>query len=166
MNYFQGNKNHPNHISVGAVLINDKGEVLVHHFTENTEGYWADQGLSNFYTLMRKTININESLETALHRGLVEEYGATAEIKDYIGSIQSHWKHDTVDIEKTTLYFLCKLIDQDLSKREQEQEESRALLEWHKPEFLIPKMQEQAKKYGRTDVDESSILVKILPQLA
>ena len=162
MNYFQGNKNHPQHLSVAAVLMNDKGEICVHHLNQTNplKGYWTDQGIIDAYLLMRETPEPGESLEQTLHRGLLEEFGATAEIKDYIGSIQSHFKNEGVEIEKTTIYFLCSLKDQDLSKRSGDIE-SKTDLEWHTKEFLIPKMKEQSTKYGRTDVDESSILEKL-----
>ncbi len=160
--YFQGNSEHPQHISVGGILVNEKGEICCHHFfTKDLKGYWADEKLDDFYILMRETIEPNESLEHALHRGLKEEFGAEGTMVDYIGSIKSTFQHKGVDIEKTTLYFLYKLISQDLSKRTGEDIEANSLVEWHTPEYLIPRMKEQAIKFGRTDVDESSILEKI-----
>lgn len=160
-NYFQGNKDHPQHLSVGAVLFNDKGEVCCHHFfAKDLKGYWTNEGLDDFYLLMRETPEPNETLEAALHRGLREEFGVTAELLEYAGSIKSSFKDNTdpnVGIEKTTLYFTCKLIDQDLSRREGDIE-SKTVLEWRTPEFLIPLMKAQAKRFGRTDVDESAIL--------
>jgi hypothetical protein len=161
-NYFQGNSEHPQHLSVGAVLINDKKEICVHHFNnpELLKGYWTDEGLVDFYLLMRETVEPNETLEHALARGLMEEFGVTAELKDYIGSIQSHFLHKDVEVEKTTLYFLCLLKTQDISKRTGDIE-SKTLIEWRVPGFLIPKMKEQTIKYKRTDVDESSILERV-----
>ncbi len=110
---------------------------------------------------MRKTIEPNEYLENVLHRGLMEEFGVEAKLVDYIGSIQSHFKSKGVEIEKTTLYFLCKLKNQDLSRRSTGDVEYESQIEWHTTNFLIPKMKEQTIKYGRTDVDESKILEKI-----
>lgn len=148
--------------------MNDKGEVCVHHVNDEKladigrkAGYWTDTGITDFYMLMRETPEPNESIEASVHRGLQEEFGATAEIKDYIGSIVSHWDHKGVEVEKTTLYFLCQLKEQDLNKRSGKDIESQTVVEWHKPEFLIPKMKEQANRYGRTDIDESSILEKL-----
>lgn len=160
--YFQGNSEHPQHISVGAILINDSGEICCHHFlTKDLKGYWKDQKIDDFYILMRETIELNESLERALHRGLQEEFGATADLVDYVGSIKSTFQHKGVSIEKTTLYFVCKLINQDLSKRTGDDIESKSNIEWHKSDFLIPRMKEQAIKFGRTDIDESSILERV-----
>ncbi len=163
MTYFQGNTAHPQHFSVGAILINEKGEVCCHRFlTKNLRGYWKDEGLDDFYILMRETPNQNESIEQAVHRGLMEEFGATAELVDYVGSIKSSFADNGVAIEKTTVYFRCKLIDQDLSRRSNDDIESTTIVEWQTPEFLIPRMKVQAEKYGRTDVDESAILERFL----
>jgi hypothetical protein len=163
-NYFQGNSQHPQHISVGAVVLNDKSEVCCHHFDTTKgefKGYWKDQGLQDFYILMRETIEPNETLEQALHCGLMEEFGIEAELIDYIGSIQSHFESKGITIEKTTLYFLCKLKNQDLTKRSSGDVEYESQVEWQTADFLIPRMKEQARIYGRTDVDESPILEKI-----
>ncbi|MFZ3019977.1 MAG: NUDIX hydrolase [Minisyncoccia bacterium] len=161
-NYFQGNKKHPQHISVGAILLNDAKEVCIHHFTnpELLKGYWTEQGFTDFYLLMRETIEPNQTLEEALHKGLMEEFGATAKIMDYVGSIQSHFLDGTTMVEKTTLYFMCKLKKQDTSKRSGDIE-SKTELEWQTVDFLIPKMKEQYEKYKRDDVDESKILERI-----
>jgi hypothetical protein len=163
-NYFQGNSSHPQHISVGAVVLNDKNEICCHHFDTTKgvfKGYWKDEGLEDFYILMRETIEPNEALEETLHRGLMEEFGIEADLVDYIGSIQSHFQSKGVKIEKTTLYFLCKLKNQDLNKRSSGDVEYESQVEWLSADFLIPKMKEQAIKFGRTDVDESKILEKI-----
>ncbi len=164
-NYFQGNNEHLRHISVGAVVLNDKSEICCHHFTKGQlPGYWPDLGINDFYILMRETLNPNETLEQALHRGLMEEFGATAEMIDYVGSIRCNFKPNTEgarEIEKTTLYFLCKLIGQDLSKRNTEDIEGKTDIEWHTADFLIPKMKEQAQKYNRPDIDESSVLERL-----
>lgn len=158
MNYYQGNASHPQHISVGAILANGAGEVCCHHFlAKDLDGYWVEQGLDDFYLLMRETVEPGETLEAAVLRGLREEFGATAEIVDYVGSIQSHHRHRDVEVEKTTLYFFCRLVDQDPSRRGGDIE-SKTTLEWRPADFLIPKMREQTARFGRTDVDESSVL--------
>ncbi len=166
-NYFQGNNEHPRHVSVGAVLVNGNDEVCAHHFDSKNgsefAGYWKDQGLDDFYILMRETVEMGETLEQTVHRGLLEEFGAEAEIVDYLGSIQSRFKHkgSEVEIEKTTLYFLCKLKSQDLGKRSKNDVECESVLEWHSPEFLIEKMKFQGTKFNRQDLDESSVLEKL-----
>lgn len=157
-NYFQGNSGHPQHISVGAIAMNEKGEVRCHHvLQEKHKGYWGEGGLDDIYLLMRETVDPNETLEDALHRGLMEEFGMEVELIDYIGSIQGHFKHHGVEVEKTTLYFLCQMKSEDLSKRRGDAE-AETDLEWRIPDFLIPKMKQQTVHFGRTDIDESSIL--------
>lgn len=163
-NYFQGKSSHPQHISVGAIVLNGKKEVCCHHFDTTKgkfKGYWQEEGLEDFYILMRETIEPEETLEHALHRGLMEEFGIEAELLDYIGSIQSHFDHKGVTIEKTTLYFICKLKSQDLNKRGSGDVEDESQIEWQTADFLIPRMKEQARVYNRTDVDESPILERI-----
>lgn len=160
--YFQGNYSHPQHISVGGILLNEKKEICCHHFyTKDLKGYWNEEGLDDFYILMRETLEPNETLEHALHRGLQEEFGATAKLVDYVGSIKSSFKHKEVAIEKTTLYFSCELISQDLSRRTANDIEKNSLVEWRQVDYLIPIMKEQAIKFKRTDVDESSILERL-----
>lgn len=107
---------------------------------------------------MRETMEIGEALEGAVLRGISEEFGAKGEIVDYIGSIKSQFNRNTVPIEKTTLYFLVRLNDYDLSKRLKDDEENLSEIQWKSLEFLIPKMKEQGKRYRRTDLDESAIL--------
>lgn len=115
---------------------------------------------------MRETIEPEEKIEDALKRGLMEEFGATANILDYIGSIQSEFKHKDKPIQKTTLYFLCKLEAQDLSKRSKVDIEGTTDVEWHPIDFFIPIMKEQEKKFGRSDVNESPILERVKEHLA
>lgn len=142
--------------------MNEKNEVCCHHFyTKNLKGYYTDEGLDDFYIIMRETLEPNETLEQALHRGLKEEFGATGELVDYIGSIEGHFKHKGVDVQKTTLYFLCKLKHQDISERGSGDIEDQSIIEWRAPDYLIPLMKEQSVRFGRTDIDESSILEKI-----
>ena len=165
-NYFQGNNEHPRHLSVGAVVLNDKNKVCCHHFTKaNVSGYWPDEGLDDFYILMRETLEPNESLEKALERGLMEEFGITAEIVDYLGSRIGRFVHKSIEVEKTTVYFLCCVQSQDESLRDTSDIEGQSKIEWHGPDFLIPIMKEQTAKFKRTDVDESAILekLKLLP---
>lgn len=162
MNYFQGNKSHPKHLSVGVVLLNKKGEVCCHHFTRgDIEGYWPDLGINDFYILMRKTVEPDQSLESAIRKGLMEEFGAEAEIDDYIGTLVSNFEDRGVLIEKSTIYFKCQLTSQDLGKRDRGDIEGQSEVEWRTADFLIPKMKAQAIKYNRTDIDESVILEKL-----
>jgi hypothetical protein len=167
MNYFQGNKDHPQHISVGAILQNQEGLICVHHFPEDHRiGYWQDHGIREFYILMRESIEPNETLEAALHRGLKEEFNAIASLDDYLGSIVSTFTHQDggPEIEKTTLYFLCTFLKDAALNRDPNDEESSSVLEWKRAEDLIPLMKAQRERFGRDDLDESAILERYLEQ--
>lgn len=107
---------------------------------------------------MRETIEPGESLETVLVRGLMEEFGATATLHSYIGSIVSNFSKEGVIIEKTTLYFLCDLIAINPALRSTEDEEDGSQVQWHEPHYLIDKMRQQRVRIGREDIDESKIL--------
>lgn len=170
MNYFQGNKDHPQHISVGAVLRNAEGKVRVHHFPPGiAQGFWKGAGVTDFYILMRETLQPNETLEAALHRGLKEEFNAVAMMDDYLGTVVSTAYHATdtegkIPFQKTTLYFLCTYQKDAGERRDMSDEEGQSILEWKSAEELIPVMREQGKKFCRDDIDESVILERYLAQ--
>lgn len=149
-NYFQGTSDTPHHISIGAVLINEEGEVACHYFDKNL----SDKYPLGLYSLMHESIEPHESLEGALARGLKEEFSATAELIRYVGSLVVYYEHKGVPIEKTVLYFLCKLID--ISEvRDMSDLEAKSEIRWVDIDDLIPIMKEQGKIDNA--VDESKI---------
>ena len=150
-NYFGFSTDSIYHLSVGAVLRNKDGQIGVHHF---------DASKGDFYILMRETIEPNETIETALARGLREEFGATATLRRYLGPIISRFpdSHGR-SIHKTTLYFLMDL--QKLGDWPKHDGESDGALEWRDPEFLIKTMKAQAKRLHREDWDESAVLERL-----
>lgn len=162
-NYFQANRERKHHISVGAVVLNEENKACVHHFdSKKLGGYWANEGLDDFYLLMRETMHPNETLEGTLRRGLIEEFGIEAELVDYIGSIKADLvSHTGVEMEKTTLYFLTKFKSQDLSKRDNADIEGETDVEWHEIDFLIDRMEKQEEVHGRSDVNEAKILKEV-----
>lgn len=161
-NYFKATPECPYHLSVGAILVNDEGKICTHYFksvTHESVGTLADVQI-----LMRETVEPNESLETVLARGLMEEFGARGEMLKFIGPQVCdipYVKHGGY-IKKTTLYFLCKLIDIDESKRKIEDPESSSVIVWADPLELIEKMKEQATRIKRTDANESEIVERYL----
>lgn len=169
MNYFVGNKEHREHLSVGALMKNNEGLIRVHHFPENVAGgFWKSVGVTDFYILMRETLEPNESLEAALARGLEEEFNAVARLDDYLGAIVSTAYDDRtgehIPFQKTTLYFLCTYEKDAGERRDLSDAEGQSVLEWKSAEDLIPLMKAQGKKFGRDDVDESAILERSLAE--
>lgn len=152
--YFRASPQHPAHLSVGAVLQNDRQKIAAHHFV----GPFPDGDAFDVYILMRETVEIGESLEEAVARGLKEEFGAVGRIRDYLGSIRCDVPRATFTMHKTTLYFLADLLSFDISQRDVLDPESGSTIEWHEVDFLIAKMQDQSSKWNRSDLDESEIL--------
>lgn len=162
INYYGGNKNHPQHISVGAVVFNDKKQICANKIEKEKiigylAGYEVDKVKDINYLLMRETLHPNETLEQALHRGLLEEFGIKAKMIDYIGSIEGHFFHEGVKVQKTTLYFICELIEEDKNLAEDDIEGQSENV-WLDIEDLIEKMNEQCENLDRTDLNEGSIL--------
>ena len=164
-NYFQGKIENPYHISIGGVVVNKEGKVACHYFEKLNHKNMRI--LTDFVLLMRETIEENESIETCLHRGLMEEFGMKAELKCYLGSIISHYNiRDTeVVVEKTTLYFLCDFISQDESLRSQEDIERESEIKWFDPKELIVRMKEQGKRLNREDMEESVVIERMLEKV-
>lgn len=162
-NYFQGTKDNPHHLSVGAVVQNDKGEICCHYFGKVMPGSKYGN-CENFYLLMRETIEPNETIEECLARGLQEEFGMKATLKRYLGSLDSHWvTKDNVRINKTTLYFLCNPISFDIKNRKEDDSEEMSVIKWMNIKDLITKMKEQEERFGgNTTLDESAILERVV----
>ena len=159
-NYFQRSEEHPYHISVGAVLINEKEEVCTHYFKNFFHP--AVGQLNDFYNLMRETVEPNETLEQALARGLMEEFGATGNLKSFLGSIVAKTPQEDYIFEKTTLYFLYELVEIDPSKCSKADKEIGSEIRWVPIKELIPIMKDQKVRLKREDFDESLILERII----
>ncbi len=156
-NYFRATPNNPFHLSIGAIIFNnDYSKVLCHYIKKI--GHVTD-----IYVLMRESIEPNETFADALFRGAKEEFGAEIEVLDFAGTILSvdKWFGEIdkeTEVEKTTLYFVCKLINQDNSKRvDDNTAESKSKLVWLTPDDLISKQKEQFEKYGVTNIDERKV---------
>jgi hypothetical protein len=154
-NYFKGVGSKPYHLSVGAVLMNNEHEIACHHFIEV-------RGRNDIYTLMRETMEPNGTIDEALDRGLMEEFGAKARLVTYIGSSISSFKRGEKDIQKTTLYFLFELDEMKVEWRKPDDEEKDSKVAWRSAGFLTKQMAAQGAKYNMPDIDESEIVKRAL----
>ncbi len=79
--YYHSEAHRPFHLSVGLVIVNDKGEFLSKHFSDFRGQY------ENLYLFPTETVEKDESLEQTLSRALIEEVGIQALPIGSIGSI-------------------------------------------------------------------------------
>jgi ADP-ribose pyrophosphatase YjhB (NUDIX family) len=149
-NYFRSTKERPFHISVGAVIFNDKGELLCRHFT-NYQGRPMD-----IYILPTETLEQNETLEQALHRGIHEEVGAKADIKGFLGPLVGFAINGDKVFEKTVLFFLMQV--KEVYTPLYPDEDGTSTIEWHTPEFLLDQIQYMPEDIIHSVLNESTII--------
>jgi 8-oxo-dGTP pyrophosphatase MutT (NUDIX family) len=95
----------PRSLRVRAILITDKGQVLfIKRVKPNVAPYWVAPGGG---------VEADESLLETLDRELREELGATIEVIDHAFMLRHHKAGK--DLEEH--FFVCKLVDYDLSLR-------------------------------------------------
>lgn len=153
---YQHTTENPFHISVGAVLVNGKGEVCVHTFlvSELAEDLQATLTVERLHILMRESVEEGETLSEAVLRGLQEEFGATGTVKRYLGSLRGRASSPQGVFQKTTLYLLVAL--EGMGERPDDLESSSEL-RWIEPRLLIETMRAQ-RSDTRDDLDESEII--------
>lgn len=154
--FFQASKQQPYHLSIGAVLFNEKGRIACHHFKEIL-------GQKDVYILMRESMENDETILTTLERGLKEEFGATAKPIAFLGSLSGFLPDSKLSFDKTTLYVACQLIDWNPADRDPNDPEATSIIEWLDPNELISIMQKQGNKFKRVDADESEMIKRALP---
>jgi len=156
-NYYTYKIGLPNHLSVGGLVVREDGQIAVNRF-QDIEGY------KDIALLMRETLEPNERLEEAVHRGLAEEFGMRGVIISYLGNISCRLflKRKRFEIEKTTLYYYLTYLSHDAELRAEEDRRFGGELEWHDPVELIDIMRMQASRVNRPDVDESQIVLRYL----
>ena len=158
-NIFQASKEFPFHISVGVVLTNKDGLICC-HFYKKADLPIESEGKNDLYLLVRETLQPGETLEDAVTRGLKEEFGSGGNLKSYIGSIKSAFplRVSKISVEKTTLYFHVEITSFNPATRDDDEIESKSVIQWIEPRTLRDLFIEQGKKYDRSDLDESKII--------
>lgn len=152
MNPNQFSDEFPFHLSVGAIVMNDKKEVALHHF-EQVAGY------NDIYYLMRSTVMPEESFDEAINRGLLEEMGVVATIKHFVGTRVTIFNDlEGNPIEKTTVYFLCDLVDWDENKRNNEHRESDSTVVWKSLDEAKEILKAQHERTSEKDLCEFDVL--------
>lgn len=143
-NLFAWTENNRHHLSVGAVILNSEGKILVHKLAR----------IGDKYFLPKKTHKSNSTLEDTLSR-VEAETGYKVKPIRYLGSRQSTFPDNLGNqVNKTTLYILTEIIEQ--TQRDSEDRDSDSELLWMDKAELINIMKDQGK--SENDLDESSIL--------
>jgi hypothetical protein len=160
---FQWSPTSPAHISVGALITNGEGNIRAHYFNADRVPERIVRfmyPLRELRILMRESLENNETLEAAIHRGLYEEFGMTGKIIRYIGSLQTLCQREEVTFQKTTLYF--HVAWESDGERPEFDAESKSEMIWYPPEELCALMKAQGGIVSDLDVDESSIIERYL----
>lgn len=157
--FFQASQKQPYHLSVGAVLFDQNGRIACHHFNEIL-------GHKDIYILMRESLENDETPLAALHRGLKEEFGATAQPVAFLGSLSGYLPDPRLPFEKTTLYITCQLMQWNPEDRDLTDPEAGSTIEWLEPSTLISLMERQGARFQhRADADESEMIKRTIPYI-
>jgi len=149
--YYHSAANRPFHLSVGLVIVNDKGEFLSKHFSDYRGQY------ENLYIFPTETVEKDESLEHTLQRALIEEVGVLAEPIGFIGSIVGTIPRHGLLAEKTTIYFLMRYCGPGKPPL-YPNEDGHSTIEWYTADFLRLQYSKQPKELLASVLNETKIL--------
>jgi len=108
----------------------------------------------------------NETPLITLHRGLKEEFAATAQPVAFLGALCGHLSDPRLSFEKTTLYIACQLLNWDPENRDLTDPEAGSTIEWIEPNTLVSFMEQQGVRLQhRIDTDESEIVRRAIPYI-
>lgn len=164
--FYQHTLPQPFHLSVGALVFNEEYKICTHHlFIEDVPEslHFLGGGLSEWCHVMRESLESEETLEEAIHRGVEEEFGMKGVVDKYLGSLmcEVQKKADGEEtFQKTTLYYSVRL--KEIGKREVSDEESVSSLEWLTPKELLDIYTFQREHTSRPELDESEIIQRFI----
>jgi hypothetical protein len=151
---FNASDQWPAHMSVSAVLFNDRHEVAMHHWEQIP---WGD----NVYNLMHETLHNLEPLEVAVARGLREEWGAEGKIIAYLGTqvLNFYITLDKRELHKALPYFLVELSSINPDRRDNSGVEAQSAIVWKSIPDALAIMADQSRRFpDRPDFDETVAL--------
>ena len=164
-NVYKNSREFPYHISVGAILFKEDGAIACQHYSKETILKFT--GIErDIYTLMRETIEDNETILEALHRGLDEEFGVEGKVLGYLGSLETQVLNKTEikpeDFKKTTLYFLVEVEPNQILRTVSSDGGATFVNKWVEPMKLIELMNKQSEGLIRTDLNESEVIKRAI----
>lgn len=150
----------PFHISVGAVLFNEKNEICRHHFFKKDmpqQVHFLADYMDEGYMLMRETLEGNEPLQTAVLRGIKEEFGAFGIVEKYLGAkMDVILEPDEKTFEKLTIYHAVRL--EKTGEPMPGDVENNSKLEGHSPEDTRKIYSKKTSQSKRPEPDERIII--------
>lgn len=146
-NLFAWTPENKQHLSVGAVIVNEKGEILVHKLAR----------IGNKYFLPKKTHHSGQTLEATLAT-IEKETGWKVEAMRFLGSIKSQFGDATSgNIDKTTLYLLCKPTAQ--TTRDSEDRDADSELLWVPQNELVNIFEQQGQT--QPELNEAAVITNL-----